>query len=1073
MKKYGHLILMFVTLLMAAGCIFLIPRVNVNSDMTKYLPDHSRMKQGIEILTTNFGEAQLNNANVKVMFSHLTNEERQQIATELGSLDEVNGVSYTISKDSVYTKYDLLVPANIDQKSFGYSVRSEYGDDVIVETSQDGATPPFSALAIAGALILIILLVMSQSWLEPVIYLIAIGVAVIINIGTNALLPSVSITTNYIVAILQLVLSLDYAIVLSNRFRQEICPERTLVEAMNRSIRKASAAILSSALTTVVGLIMLAFMRVKIGLDLGVVLAKGVVCSLMTTFTLLPSLLLIFHKAIVRTEKRTFIIPTDRLGWFATHHKVSLAIASVLLFGVAFYYSRQTEISFSTNGESKIEKIFPKTNTIVTLYHTDEENAVFALSDSLKQDSSVLAVISYPTLLKQPYTAEGLVSYIRQMSVDMADYMPEMDLSILNAETMHIVYYMRSHAADTLQIGFPDLMHFVQDHCLTNPMFEQLISDEMRQQMALLQSMMEPEEKEETQTQTKTQTKTGRKASDVNVDENENKNKNKITQTLTKTQTQTKTGRKASNVDVNANVDKLTQANAVPVNAVMRRLASSNGDELTYYLMTLTDSVELYTEKSVRQMADYIGSTNGQTKMVYSFSKNGKRMTPLEYVHFLTDDLFQRKALAKLVNEEQKKGLQLRVQLMDAAATGTPMAADEMSSVLTQLGVRNASADHLLALAGKKQAQETGTEVAVVEDKQEVTESKADTTAVVVAQPVKHRKSRAELQAERFDRLMYGGKKYTSEQMTKHFNFLGQSIEPETVNMLYCYYGSMNHYNDSLVMSPEQLLAYVTDTLIHLDIISAFLDTTTIQLLDSTQQQLGQAMDMLSHDDYSLMIALTSLPDESPETYAFIDQMDEWLTEAFDQPYYMIGESVMFSELKDGFSQEMTMVTLLTILAIFIIVAITFRSIIVPSILVMTVMTAVYVNVIVSGLASGQMLYLAYLIVQSILMGATIDYGILYATYYKANRKQMEKYEAAREAYHGSIRTIMTSGLIMVLGPGVMALLVDDVTISAIVGCISVGAAVAILLILFVLPGVLVACDKLVTSKKIRSREEK
>lgn len=1058
MKKRYYILLMSITLLAAVVCGFMIPRVNVNSDMTKYLPDHSRMKQGIEVVTNEFDAGQLSNAYVKVMFAHLTNEERQQIATELGSLDEVNGVSYTISKDSVYTKYDLLVPANIDQKSFGYSVRSEYGDDVIVETSQDGATPPFSALAIAGALILIILLVMSQSWLEPVIYLIAIGVAVIINIGTNALLPSVSITTNYIVAILQLVLSLDYAIVLSNRFRQEICPERTLVEAMNRSIRKASAAILSSALTTVVGLIMLAFMRVKIGLDLGVVLAKGVVCSLMTTFTLLPSLLLIFHKAIVRTEKRTFIVPTDRLGWFATHHKISLAIASVLLFGVAFYYSRQTEISFSTNGESKIEKIFPKTNTIVTLYHTDEENAVFALSDSLKQDSSVLAVISYPTLLKQSYTAEGLVTYIRQMSVDMADYMPEMDLSILNAETMHIVYYMRSHAADTLRIGFPDLMKFVQDHCLTNPMFEQLISKEMRQQMDLLQTMMEPEEEEETQTQTKT----GRKASDVNVDENENenKNKNKITQTLTKTQTQTKTLTKAQ---TKAN------ANAVPVNAVMRRLASFNGDELTYYLMTLTDSVELYTDKSVRQMADYIGSTNGQTKMVYSFSKNGKRMTPLEYVHFLTDDLFQRKALAKLVNEEQKKGLQLRVQLMDAAATGTPMPADEMSSVLTQLGVRNASANHLLALAGKKQVQEKEVEVAVVEN----TESKPDTTAVVVAQPVKHRKSRAELQAERFDQLMYGGKKYTSEQMAKHFKYLGQSIEPETVNMLYCYYGSMNHYNDSLVMSPEQLLAYVTDTLIHLDIISAFLDTTTIQLLDSTQQQLSQAMDMLSHEDYSMMIALTSLPDESEETYAFIDQMDEWLDEAFDESYYMIGESVMFSELKDGFNQEMTMVTLLTILAIFIIVAITFRSIIVPSILVMTVMTAVYVNVIVSGLASGQMLYLAYLIVQSILMGATIDYGILYATYYKANRKTMEKYEAAREAYHGSIRTIMTSGLIMVLGPGVMALLVDDVTISAIVGCISVGAAVAILLILFVLPGVLVACDKLVTSKKIRSREDK
>ena len=184
-----------------------------------------------------------------------------------------------------------------------------------------------------------------------------------------------------------------------------------------------------------------------------------------------------------------------------------------------------------------------------------------------------------------------------------------------------------------------------------------------------------------------------------------------------------------------------------------------------------------------------------------------------------------------------------------------------------------------------------------------------------------------------------------------------------------------------------------------------------------------------------------------------------------DNEYYLVGEPVMFSEMKHGFSAEMTRITLLTVLAIFLIIAISFKSVVVPTILVMTVMTAVYVNVIFSGVVSGGMLYLAYLIVQSILMGATIDYGILFTNYYKEYRKTADEYESSRMAYLGSIRTIMTSGLIMVFGPGAMALLLDDVAISAIVGCLSIGSAVSIILILCVLPGLLVFFDRWVVKR--------
>ena len=181
----------------------------------------------------------------------------------------------------------------------------------------------------------------------------------------------------------------------------------------------------------------------------------------------------------------------------------------------------------------------------------------------------------------------------------------------------------------------------------------------------------------------------------------------------------------------------------------------------------------------------------------------------------------------------------------------------------------------------------------------------------------------------------------------------------------------------------------------------------------------------------------------------------------------------MYAEMRGGFEHEMNVVSLLTILSIFLIVAITFRSVIVPTILVVTVMTAVYVNVVVAGWVTGQMLYLAYLIVQAILMGATIDYGILFANYYRENRKTMLQVDAVCAAYRGSIRTILTSGLIMVIGPGAMALFIDDLMISNIVGCLAVGAFMAVVLTMTVVPAVLVALDKwVVYGKKNRFNGE-
>ena len=1103
MKKGYHYILLGLTVVIALACGWLVPRVNVNSDMTKYLPNQSRMRQGLEIIMSDFSAAQLQSADVKAMFPDVRPDERDVLMAQLNAIQDVNGVTYNVSADSAYTLFNLVVPKSIDQKALGKAIRERYGDDVIVETSQDGATPPFSVIVIAAILIFTVLFLMAQSWLDPLLILISTGIAVVINVGTNYFMPSVSITTNYIAPILQLVLSLDYSIVLLNRYRQELNSgvERTLSQSINTAIQKATPSIISSALTTVVGLLMLLLMRLKIGMDMGIVLAKGVLCSLICTFTVLPSLLLLCHNWLQKTNKRVFVLPTDRISRFVTHHKVTLVIFIVLLFGSSYYFSRQTEITFSTNGESKISKVFPRLNPMLVIYDTKDESGIMQLADSMKQSENVLSIVSYPTLLKEQYTATELTAHIKRLTTDMADYMPTIDnMSMLTPELMQVVYYLHSGSGDTLAISFPEVMRFIKEECIENPLFANVIDDRMRSQIQLLDGLLaiqgnsdddeEEEEKVESQkskvesqkvlASTPGIVESGESREESGETRGKSHQRQEVDAHLTPVSDEsqkTKVESQKSKVESGSgsrkhNRGKMAVDGKVSVIQFANILDAIYANEQSHYLRMITDTTQLRKDMNVRQMADYIGSTNSQTKLIFSMSDYGKRMTPLQYVHFLTDDLFQRKALRNMVSDEQKNELIIRERFMDNANIDAYLSIQELSSMLIEYGFHTMSEARVLAIAQGQdllpEQEETIDEefehpLYAESDSCEQLEQELRGTEKTTSPIVK---SDTERKAELMVELMGSDKRYKSNEMVKIFKSLGETIAPSTANLLYCYYGSQHNYNDSLRMSLEGLLYYAADTLIKDQQVTAFLDEPTRQLIESIPEQLKDGIGMLSHEDYALMVLVTDLPDESDETYAFVERLDTLSAKTLNEPCYLVGESVMFDEMKRGFSAEMTRITLFTILAIFLIVALTFKSVLVPTILVMTVMTAVFVNVTVSGWVSGGMLYLAYLIVQSILMGATIDYGILFANYYKENRRTLDEYESSTQAYKGSIRTIMTSGIIMVIGPGVMAVSVNDVAISSIVGCLAVGSAVSVLLILFVLPGILVAFDRWVVNKK-------
>lgn len=1003
------------TLIISALCAVLLFRVNINSDMTKYLPDASRMKQGLDILTSQFGNTQMSGYDVRAMYRGLSHAEREMLMQSFKNLPEVDGV--TFQEKGEYALYELNVSKSVDQKAFGASIRERFGKDAVVETSQDGATPPISVIIIAAVLLLTILFIMCRSWIEPLLFLAATGLGIIINVGTNAFLESVSITTNSIVAILQLVLSIDYSIILMNRYRQERVVAASNVEAMSKAVKNAAPSILCSGLTTIVGLLMLVFMNLKIGTDMGVVLAKGVLCSLICNFTVLPSLILAFDRLINLSAKKTPSLRTDALARFSYRSRIPLSIGFVIFFALFCWLSAKTEISFSTNWNSTIDDIFPKKNLVVVLYENEDEKKIPQLLGRISEDENVEMVISYPTIMQVPHTAPDMVASIGELTASLGSEMA-VNADMLSEEVLKLLYYVKMAPAEPFKMSFPDMASFISEQAEDSTSLLAAYLDEgMREKIDMLNSLHSSGFLEDL----------------MDIDEPQ--------------VVEPEEAQEVSPMPEHENALPQQEQMALPVEDTILAQPDLPYEEATE--VTPAPKVEPFADTTLirkvmtsTEMAEFLGMDKGQAKVVYRLAgKSSKGMSPLEFVHFMRDDIFKRKALSSMITSSQRAELIKVSMIMDDADAGL---LPEQKEVVAEVMPQEEIASPETLITGLPAADTVHTAALPLETEPE--------TPVVTPQPDK----RFVLLAE----MMKPLRRYTAAQMARNISLLGEKIDAGLMELLYIYYGCKKQYDENWTMTLEEMLSFLSSGILSDTRFSAFIDESMVSDFDAMKASMEEGFSMMKSPTHSLAVIVSDYPDESPQTYDFVDAIDSACDAELDNDYYMIGESVMFSEMKAGFDRELLVVTLLTVAAILLIVALTFRSAIIPVVLVLCVMSGVFVNLTVGGIGGRSVLYLAYLIVQSILMGATIDYGILFTTYYRESRRTMEIPEAVKAAYRGSINTIMTSGLIMVLAPGAMAILVEDVAISAIVQNISIGALAAVTIILLVLPGMLAALDR-------------
>jgi predicted RND superfamily exporter protein len=192
-----------------------------------------------------------------------------------------------------------------------------------------------------------------------------------------------------------------------------------------------------------VGLMALVFMKLKIGADMGIVLAKGVLCSLVSVFTVLPAIILALDSAIVKSTKRVLKIKTERLAGFSVKFRIPLTIAFVVIFASAYYLHKKTDISFSFEQKSEIAKYFPQKNILVLLYDNSDSEKVIGLSDSLASNPNVKTFLSYPSLMQKPLTVADIQDMFGNLSAMAGDV--EYNVADYDIHTIvDAIYYIHS-----------------------------------------------------------------------------------------------------------------------------------------------------------------------------------------------------------------------------------------------------------------------------------------------------------------------------------------------------------------------------------------------------------------------------------------------------------------------------------------------------------------------------------------------------------------------------------------------------------------------------------------------------
>ena len=396
-------------------CLASMNWVTVEQDVTQYLPEDTETRQGIETMNDNFATF----ATARIMVPNITYDNAKALSDAFSRLDGVTMVLFDDSSEhyrDASALYDvnfsgpnndpavLAAMQHIREELDGYdaAIDTLVGYDEIAEMHHEMN----AILLLAVVIILLVLTLTSRSYLEVPVLLLTFGMAAVMNMGTNFIFPKISFVSDAVAVVLQLALAIDYAIILCHRFSDEHetkDAQQACIAALSKSIPEISA----SSMTTISGLIALAFMKFAIGMDMAVVMIKSIFLSMLSVFTLMPGLLVLFSPLIDKTRHKKLLPNISLLGKFAVKVRRVLPVVFVCLLVGAFWLSSQSPYCYSyTNVETakmtsaqkarkQIRDTFGESNMVAVLVPSGQyeaERAVLAELNSRPEVKGTMAL---------------------------------------------------------------------------------------------------------------------------------------------------------------------------------------------------------------------------------------------------------------------------------------------------------------------------------------------------------------------------------------------------------------------------------------------------------------------------------------------------------------------------------------------------------------------------------------------------------------------------------------------------------------------------------------------------------
>lgn len=419
----------FIFILLCLGAAVLSRIVTVNYDINDYLPDKTASTVSIEVMQKEFSDGI---PNARVMVSDVTIPKALEYKEKLKEIKGVTAVTWlddaadihmplsaldTSLVNTYYKDNNALFTVTVAEDGRLETVKqirkiigdknAMSGSAVSIAAATENTLKEMTFISVISVLFVFVVLIFTcSSFFDAFTILIGLGVAVLLNTGTNAFFGEISFITNAAGSVLQLAVSLDYSVFLIHRFKECRKKHQDPREAMVDALCKSTSSILSSGLTTVIGFLALVLMKFKLGADLGMVLTKGVVISLITVFIFLPALILCTYKLTDKFEHRPFLPKFTLFGKFV--RKISIPAVTVFaiiliptllasnsnnyLYGSSKIFSESTKTGHDT---AEIDKAFEMSDTYVLLVPKGSLATEKALVTDLDNIPSVSGVISY------------------------------------------------------------------------------------------------------------------------------------------------------------------------------------------------------------------------------------------------------------------------------------------------------------------------------------------------------------------------------------------------------------------------------------------------------------------------------------------------------------------------------------------------------------------------------------------------------------------------------------------------------------------------------------------------------